>query len=409
MKKIRSAHIVAIAFGIIVLFGMIGFLSVNSVLKPIYGAIFVYWDNDQSVSENLSTITDTIDNVISENVYQKNLYIDINGLAQRLIGKNVIDDVDVVSKTVKLKNGQLTFIRDKLDDEIIEDRAEQITSINDYFQKKNIDFLYVQLPSKIDEHDPQLPTGIEDYTMQNARYLSLLLSQKGISQYNTIDVLQNEYEGEWGDLFLKTDHHWTTEAAFLTYTKFADHLNQTYNWEIDQSVYNANNFSTYTYKDAFLGSQGKRVGRFYGGLDDISVIYPNFETSFEYSRNKGVAKRTGDYRSTLVFENNITYNYHEDFCYQIHLGGDFGYVKIVNNNNPDGKKLLIIKDSYADPLISLLSLCASEIELIDMRYFEDSMGVTLQEYLETSNPDMAMIMYSSLTMLNSDLYDFNLK
>ena len=76
------------------------------------------------------------------------------------------------------------------------------------------------------------------------------------------------------------------------------------------------------------------------------------------------------------------------------LGGDFSYIKIANKLDTSEKKALIIKDSYANPLSTYLSLNVSELEVIDLRYFEDEMDMSVSEYIEQSNPDTVIMLYN---------------
>ena len=63
MKKIRSAHIVAIVFGIVLAIGITGFFSIGSFLKPIYSALFFSWDSEKTVAKNISSIEKNIESI----------------------------------------------------------------------------------------------------------------------------------------------------------------------------------------------------------------------------------------------------------------------------------------------------------------------------------------------------------
>lgn len=53
------------------------------------------------------------------------------------------------------------------------------------------------------------------------------------------------------------------------------------------------------YEDLFLGSQGKRVGSLYAGVDDFAVYTPKFDTSFTYTTP--YETRSGSFQQALCF------------------------------------------------------------------------------------------------------------
>jgi hypothetical protein len=55
--------------------------------------------------------------------------------------------------------------------------------------------------------------------------------------------------------------------------------------------------------------------------------------------------------------------------YLAFLGGDFPYIKVVNDENKNGKKLIVFKESYGNPLIPFLAPHFEEIHVADIRYF----------------------------------------
>lgn len=55
--------------------------------------------------------------------------------------------------------------------------------------------------------------------------------------------------------------------------------------------------------------------------------------------------------------------------YTVFFNGNHGLIRITTGN-PDGRRLLIVKDSYANSLIPFLTTHFSEIDVIDLRYYE---------------------------------------
>lgn len=408
MKKIRSVHIVAIVFGIVMIIGITGFFNIKTFLKPIYSTLFFSWDSEKTVAKNISAIEKNIESIVNDNVGLRSQYIEINGLAQKLVGKKIVEDADVSSTVIKLNNGFLTFVIDKAPDSTIEKRADSVVELKDYLDSKNIDFLYVQAPYKNDEFDPQLPVGIEDYSISNSMRFVSALNEKGINTLNLIECIRED-NLDWYSLFFKTDHHWKNESGLWAYGKLAQHLNESFGYSIDESSWNTDSYTITTHKNAFLGSQGKRTGSLYSGLDDISVIIPKFETSLTYDNDITDVHRSGTFEQSVLFaEKHITGNMYDNFCYSVNLDGDFGRLKITNHLDTSGKKVLIIKDSFANPVITFLAPNVAEIEVVDLRLIANETGESLREVIEEVNPDTVIMLYNHTQIFKPECFDFGL-
>ena len=78
--------------------------------------------------------------------------------------------------------------------------------------------------------------------------------------------------------------------------------------------------------------------------------------------------------------------------YQVYLGGNAAKIT-VKTDVSNGKRLLLIKDSYANSLLPFLTQHYSEIVLLDLRYIRGS-------YRELADPDdfsQVLILYNAVT------------
>ena len=64
---------------------------------------------------------------------------------------------------------------------------------------------------------------------------------------------------------------------------------------------------------------------------------------------------------------------------------------IIENENSDGGKLLVIRDSYSDSLAPFLGLDYSEVHLWDLRYNRTS----LKNYIAQNGIDQVLVLYSN--------------
>ncbi|OXM17512.1 hypothetical protein CGZ75_06635 [Paenibacillus herberti] len=156
-------------------------------------------------------------------------------------------------------------------------------------------------------------------------------------------------------LFYKTDHHWTTKGAYYAYRQLSDQLGivpqEESSFRIDLAT------------DEFYGSLYSKSGFRRLKPDEISIYRP---------------KQEGPVKVAYVEEGRVTESlYEKDRLnekdkYAVFLGGNHALIRIVTDGPPE-KKLLVIKDSYANSLIPFLTKHYGEIDVVDLRYFTDSL------------------------------------
>ena len=108
------------------------------------------------------------------------------------------------------------------------------------------------------------------------------------------------------NIFYKTDHQWNIPSAFFATNVILDYLRNKFGDDIDQDGYymNPDNYTISTYKEAFLGDQGRESGIGYiETLDDYTYIYPKYDTEYTYrslSRSGESEEEHGAIDETLV-------------------------------------------------------------------------------------------------------------
>lgn len=83
--------------------------------------------------------------------------------------------------------------------------------------------------------------------------------------------------------------------------------------------------------------------------------------------------------------------------YELFLSGNQPLVKITNPANPEGKRLVIFRDSFGSSITPLLAQGYSEVILLDLRYVNSSFVGQLVDF---ENADV-LFLYSTLLLNNS--------
>ncbi len=373
-KTLSTASVTVILLAFIV---AVGGLTVS---KHFDGLLFSS-DGELSGKERISIAFE--DEIVGFG-YFKSIY----STAQRLLGTSVYDDAGY-TYVIRDNENNLHFHTVRAD---AAPYAEAVAGMSGALSENGIPLLYIQAPTKEIDGYTKYPMGISYATTENAADMTEELLALGV---DTVDL--SEFFAENGTdpagMFYRTDHHWTTEAAFTAFSHIVPYVAENYGLSLDVSVCDAEKWQSETQPQSFLGSIGRRIGAESAGLDDYTFIEPKFETSFEvyYPKVSEIWPNwAGDFRDAFVREDVL---YSEDVNanrYASYFQYDFGHLIIKNRLEENGVRIAIVKDSFALPFTAFMSTAVSEIDMIDLREFEGS----VTDYLIESAPDIVLVLYS---------------
>jgi hypothetical protein len=203
----------------------------------------------------------------------------------------------------------------------------------------------------------------------------------------------------------RTDERLTAEAAFAAFRAAAATLNRDFGAALDEDGFyrNIKNYKKDTYKNAFLGVLGRRAGIAFGGLDDFTVLWPDFTSLCTLSSRAadGAAQTLfGPVATTLLRPSALTAAakernpYLADF-YRVYADG-FDLL-IGNRAAPaDAPRLLFIHDGGGAPLAVLLSPLFRELRVICPSAAADAgedfdATAYLYDALEDFSPDYVIV------------------
>lgn len=318
---------------------------------------------------------------------------------QRLLGRRIIEDAQSQTATVvKLADGALTFANLSQERMDVTANAEAAAQLKETLAGAGIPYLFTVAPQKLMDNS-QLPAGIQNYSIEEADLFLDLLADAGV---DTLDLRPwFESHGNYGDWFFRTDHHWRPEAAFVAWGVLAGEMTQRYGFSFDPALTDESHYEKTVYERFFLGSQGKRVGTLYGGVDDFTVYTPKFDTDLTYTCPFYGIDRTGPFNQSVCFPERIAArDWFDGNPYTYYAGGDYPLARAVNRNNPEGPKILLIRDSFACAMTPFLALGCSELVTVDLRYFSGD----LTETILSEKPDLVVTLYTVGTLSNPEMF-----
>lgn len=347
-----------------------------------------------------------IDNYTQDNLTGYTVITELASAYENLLGWNFASFGEY-NGVYQLSDGYWTALKDRKDRS---EHIESFVSFSELLKKQDIDFLYVQAPYKVSKYADTDVSGIVDFSNQNADEVMNGLQNAGIDTFDLREEIYNEGISHH-ELFFVTDHHWKGETGLWAAGKIAKYLNENYGFQINLELLDPDNFSRVTYEDYFLGSLGRKVTLGQAEPEDISLLYPDYETKLHFEIPSIGIDLTGDFSITYNMEAVSEIDYYNKDPYHAYSYGDRAVIRYENmdENVLESKKVLLIHDSFSDCMQSFLALGMQNFEALDLRYFTGS----LEAYIEKSQPDIVIIMYNAGELsfdvdltTHTNLYDF---
>lgn len=323
-----------------------------------------------------------IDYYSTKLLFGRMAFVEANASFCKAVGEKIITGSDSV---VSLRNGYLSLISGECDTDYA---AESLSWFSNILKEKNVNFLYVQYPAKESPYLNMLPVGVTDNHNKNADRLLESLKKEKVD-FIDFRILLNEHTSDWYGSFYKTDHHWKAETGVWAAGIIANHLNVKFGYDVSGSVGNTENYNIKVYEKYSLGSEGKISTLKFADPEDFSIITPKIKTSYDVQYFPG-GHMAGRFEDVLI---NISVfdkkDYYNISCYSSYMYGNHAIVSIHNNDVKNGKRLLVIGDSFCNCVVPYLSCGIEYIDVIDKKMFNGS----IISYISSFKPDTVIVAY----------------
>lgn len=241
--------------------------------------------------------------------------------------------------------------------------------INDLAEHFNVYMLLAPTATKVLED--KLPLFASPY--DEGQYISDFynaLSDK-VHKVPVLEALQKETSTS-NQLYYKTDHHWTTLGAYYAYRSFCETANITPTALKD--------FNIETVSNTFYGTLFSKGNFTFAKPDSIQVFYPKEKEnlSITYELEEKVTDTLYDFSHLETKDK-----------YSLFLDGNHPLIRIQTNAQTN-RKLLILKDSYANCFIPFLTAHYDEIHIIDLRLAT----FPIQTYAKENAIDDILLLYN---------------
>ncbi len=240
------------------------------------------------------------------------------------------------------------------DDDIdLENHIKNLNAIKIFSEKYpeiNVNALLVPTSSII--YREKLPYGAKIYNsdLLFQKAIETLGDEIFIDTRNTFESNKDKY------IYYKTDHHWTSTGAYFAYVEFCKKTKQEARSEDD--------FKFAEISKDFLGSLHSKNLDTSATADTISI-----------SQNTGICKVTANDNEISMY---ALEKLQSKDKYLVFFGNNYAET-VIDTECSNGKTLLVIKDSFANSFVPLLTKNYERIVMIDQRYYKQKQFSKLVE------------------------------
>lgn len=201
---------------------------------------------------------------------------------------------------------------------------------------------------------PNRYKNISNSEKESIDYIYSMLDSdvKTVDAYSVLEAHKDEY------LYFSTDHHWTGLGAYYAYTAFMQSAGLDY--------YDYDSYTKHTI-DGFLGT-------LYSGTNMAKALEnnPDHVEWCEFPvENKTYQYNKGDLEN--YFASMVMHGYAKGtYSYGVFLGGDYP-LTVIKTNVKNGRKLVIVKESYGNAFATFAASGFEETYVVDERYYDGNL------------------------------------
>lgn len=319
--------------------------------------------------------TKEYENYITDQFIFRNQWITLKTLTELAIGKKDINGVYFAEDGYFIQRHEVTDVDQEQSQKNVERLQSFVKKYVDQMGEEHVKVMLVPTASEV--LTDKLPDFAAGYD-QNALIDQVKKRLPGETFVDVRDTLLNHKE-EY--IYYKTDHHWTTLGAYYAYEAWAKNSGFT-PYALDQ-------FEKILGSDEFYGTLYSKVN--IPVKPDELYLYQHKESS-DYKVVYNLEKETDSLWDTAQLEGKDKYS--------VYLGGNNALVEINTDAN-NGRKLIVIKDSFSHCFVPFLAEHFETIYMVDFRY--NNMKVS-NLIVENEITDI-LVLYNTMNFVQ-DVYSY---
>lgn len=312
--------------------------------------------------------TDSLGDWLADHFPQRDFYVGLKSGVEIASGRREINHVYVAKDDYLIESYTKPENTERITDTLVR-FCEKI-------DRTKVDINLMLIPTAVTIYSDKLPAYAP--TSNQMTTASAIYDASGIPAVNCTDWL---YGGaSEGQLYYRTDHHWTTLGAYYGYLAYCDAKGLT--------PVPLESMTAQTVTEEFAGTLYSRVND-YNHKKDMITIYTNpaDELTVTYVD-------TGEVTDSLY---NLDYVAEKD-KYSLFLNNIHPLIEIENKTADSQDELMLIKDSYANSMVPFLAHHYKKIYVFDTRYYRDGPSSFVAEHNDITD----ILLLYNMNTLDSD-------
>ncbi len=328
----------------------------------------VKWDYITVRDKN--SYMDDLEVYYSDHLVGRETWVQTKNKMETLIGKEEIGGVYTL-------DDQMIQVFKEYDEKIVSDSLKAMSSFAATHEEIPCAFMLAPTAQEIFSADMPKYNG---YLSQKSFIDNCYSGVQGITTIDSLSYLSGHKDDY---IFYRTDHHWTSLGAYYAYCSAGKALGYT--------PYALSDFNIETASSDFRGTLFSKT------LDNS--VTPDTIDYYHLTKNAP--------RITMTVFDGTGETEYDSLYVRDYLEVKDKYSSFTGSNQPiidietdlaNGKRLLLIKDSYAHSLVPFLANHYEKITMVDMRYI----NADLNYFLDLSEYTQALFMYNSVSFATDE-------
>ncbi|MBE6750384.1 MAG: hypothetical protein E7560_04395 [Ruminococcaceae bacterium] len=278
-----------------------------------------------------------------------------------------------------------------------ENLKDSLEKFNEYAKSETLPLITLFPPRTVDVVGEDLI-----YPNENGISLSEEIKSSVCEESGYIDLLPIfQKENEKGNyVYYKTDHHWTSEGAYIAYTEIMK------KWGMEEKIIPKDSFKVEQISD-FYGTTWSKAGMKFVPSDILEIWSLGNQEDFittcysvvrQKDENGKMIKAKKPYKTFSGYLNREYLT--EKNKYAAFLDGTHNEQTVFLKSGEKRERLLVMKDSFADSLVPFL---AQHFDLVIINLANNNTNVT--EYAKEYNCDRVLFVYNFENLTENNILD----
>ena len=306
--------------------------------------------------EDKEKFTLQFEDYVTDQFVFRDSWIGIKTYTEKTIGKTDMNGVYFAKEDYLITKTDADGVDKEQEEKNISRLDEFVKKYETLLGKGHVSVMLI--PTAADILSDYMPAFTDEYDQKALleRLEGMISPEAWVRVRDSLMAHKEEY------LYYRTDHHWTALGAYYAYREFAKSQGL--------PVRELSDYKETIGSDEFYGTLYSKVN-LPMKYDTVTMYDDGQKYRVEYDAN-------GKYSNSLFAMNRLE----EKDKYMVYLDGNHALVQI-RSTNKNGRKLLVIKDSYAHTFLPFIAQDYEEITMVDFRYMKLPVSALMEMYPST--------------------------